>query len=85
MLRSLSTRSLENLTLSDDAIENNEVDKLVNWIIKKLKLTAVAIKNDEVDKLSGSKANQTDRILAKPKNIRKLLKVTKSAKVRHLE
>lgn len=46
-----STGSSENLILSNDGVEDGEVDKLINSIIRELDLTVSAIKNDEIDSL----------------------------------
>lgn len=44
-----STRLLENLTLSNDRIKNDKVNKLINWIIRKLDLIAIAFENNKID------------------------------------
>lgn len=67
---SSSNRLLKNLTLLDNKVEDNEVAKLINWIIKELDLIVIAVKNNKVSSLSDNKANKTDEILAKSKNIR---------------
>lgn len=45
----LLTKSLENLTLINNRVEDSEVDKLINWIIIKLDLIAIIVKNNKVD------------------------------------
>lgn len=67
---SSSTGLLENLTLLDNKVEDNEFDELTNWIIKELDLTAIAIMNNKVSSLGDNKANKMDEILTKSKNIR---------------
>ena len=48
-MKSSSIGSSQNLTLSDDGVEDGEVDELINWIIRELDPIAITVKNDEVD------------------------------------
>lgn len=48
-MESSLTRTLENLTLSNNRIKNGEVDKFINWIIRKLDLIVIVVKNSKVD------------------------------------
>lgn len=43
---------LTNLTLSNDKTKSNKVDKLINFIIKKLDIIASVVKNNKVDSLN---------------------------------
>lgn len=53
-------------------------------MIKKLDLIGIGVKNDEVGSLDSGRANKTDKISAKFKNIKNLSK-KKSAKIRLLK
>lgn len=65
------------MTLSGDEIENNKVNKLINWIIKEFDLIANVIKNDEFDSLDNSIIEKTDKILAKSKKHQEIVKTQK--------
>lgn len=57
------------------------IKKLINLIIKECDPTTNAVKNNEIKNSDiDRKANKTNKILAKSKNINKLLKVKKFAK-----
>lgn len=62
--KSLSTRLLKNSTLLDDEVEDGKINKLINWIIKKLDLIVIAVKNNEIDSRDGSRVTE---YLSKPK------------------
>lgn len=49
-LENLSTRSLENLILLGNGVENSEIDKLINQMIGKLDPTMIAVENNKVDR-----------------------------------
>lgn len=71
---SSSTWSLENSIFSNDEVDNNEVDELIDLIIKKLNPTAITVKCDEINSLDGDMPNKTDEILVKSKPIKNLSK-----------
>ena len=72
--------------MSGDGVEDGEVDKLNNWIIREFDPTTIAVKNDEVESGgSGGRTDETDKILAKSKSIKKLSKAKNSAKIRCLK
>lgn len=50
-MKSSLSRLLQNSTLLDNKMKNNEIDKLINCIIKELNLTIIAIKNNEIDSI----------------------------------
>lgn len=82
MFQSSSTRSSKHSTLSGDRIEDDGIDKLTNQIIKELYPIEIAVKNDKVGSLSDSKANKTDEISAKSKNIKNCQRPKNFAKTR---
>lgn len=65
---------MENFILLGDRVANNKVDNFINCIIKKLDPIAIAVKNDEIGSFGSGKANKTDEILVKSKNIKYLSK-----------
>lgn len=65
------------MTLSGDRVENNEVSKFINWIIKELDLTAIIVKSDKINSSSIGKVDEIDQILVKAK-FKKISKLSKS-------
>lgn len=63
------------MILSIDRIKNNKIDKLINKIIKKPKLTVIAVKNNDISSFSNNRVNKIDKISTKSKNIKNLLKI----------
>lgn len=65
------------MTLSGDGVENNEVSKFINWVIKELDLTAITVKSDKINSSSIGKVDKIDQILVKAK-FKKISKLSKS-------
>lgn len=63
------------MILSINKVKNNKIDKLINKIIKKPKLTVIAVKNNDISSFSNNRVSKIDKISTKSKNIKNLLKI----------